>query len=157
MSMVVMALITSCNRGLSLCLSSYGRVYAADPYAAALAAAPAAAAAYGVGAMVSHASACLSHSGFCLQVSNRNIFFTGHSLQRRIQPVFAILTPLIHFQIFGLSDTSPTAADLWGKNQITLLDKKKKKKRNFRICYKLWIRNATLNQYIKEGGFFFFF
>lgn len=34
--------------------SSYGRVYAADPYAAALASPAAAAAAYGVGAMVSH-------------------------------------------------------------------------------------------------------
>lgn len=64
MSVVVKSLIMSCNRGLSLCLSSYGRVYAADPYAAALAAAPAAAAAYGVGAMVSHASACLTRSQF---------------------------------------------------------------------------------------------
>lgn len=72
-------------------------------------------------------SVTLFHA-FCLQVSNRYIFFTGHSLQRRIQPVFAILIPLIHFQIFGLSDTSPTAADLGGKTRITLLDKKKKKK-----------------------------
>lgn len=90
------------------------------------------------------------------QAPNPHLSFTGHALQRRIQPVLAILTPLIHFQMFGLSDTSPTAADLGGKNLTTLLDEKKKKKRNFRICYKLWIRNATLNQYIKEGGFFFF-
>lgn len=42
---------------------SYGRMYAADPYAAALAASPAAAAAaYGVGAMVSLVSVCVSRS-----------------------------------------------------------------------------------------------
>lgn len=111
-------------------------MYAADPYAAALAASPAAAAAaYGVGAMVSLVSVCVSRS----QILRR---FLTKPLSRR--PLSTEEDTAGSRHINTLPDllslwTPPTAADLGGKNPITLLDTQKKKAK--RVCYE-----RTLNK-----------